>query len=66
MQLVGGTKNVDLFIIWGAYFVEVMRSFVMVIIICIFAIKFNEKENRGAIQLFICSSKVSWAVPWKF
>ncbi len=65
-KLVGSQKNVDLFVISGAYFVEVMRSFITVLVIRIFPGKFSGKENAGAIRLFNCSSKISWAVPGKF
>jgi hypothetical protein len=44
-QLVGCQKNVDLFMILGVFFVEVMHSFFTVLIICIFPTKFTEKEN---------------------
>ena len=57
-QLVGGQKKVELFIILGAFLFEVMHSFFTVLVICIFPGKFNEKENQGAIRLFICSMKV--------
>ena len=44
-QLVGTEKNFDLFVILGAFFLEVMHSFITVRVIYIFAIKFKEKEN---------------------
>ena len=66
VQLVGTQKNAELFIISGAFFFELMSSFFTVSSICIFATKFNEKENQGAIRLFISSMKVKCPGPGKF
>ena len=65
-QLVGCQKNVDLFVISGAFFVEVMRSFILILSICIFPGKFNKKESQGAFHLFNCSREVTRAVAGKF
>ena len=46
MQLVGGPKNVDLFVILGVFLFKVSSSFFTVSSIDIFAMKFNEKETR--------------------
>ena len=66
VQLVGTQKNVDLFVILGVFFFELMRSFFTVLLIHIFPIKFSEKENQGANRLFICSTKVKCPGPGKF
>ena len=66
VQLVGTQKNVDLFIILGVFFFELMNSFFTVLLIHIFPIKFSEKENQGANRLFICSTKVKCPGPGKF
>ena len=66
VQLVGGPKNVELFVTLSAFLFKVVNSFFTVLVIRIFPMKFSEQANQGAIRLFKCSSKVSSAVPGKF
>ena len=59
-------KKVDVFIVLGAFFFELSSLFSTVLIICIFPINFSEKENQGAIRLFIHSMKVKCPGPGFF
>ena len=64
-QLVRGQKNVDLFVILGAFLFKFMHSFITVLVICIFLESSAKKKTRDLFGYSIARAKC-WAVGWKF